>query len=173
MNTNFGSVDKNNSLSKIPVKGFISGIAILAFIILFIVLWSQAPAGPQIADTNGDEDYSLQTITDIDIISNSVKSTGLKKGTNDADKTVSCKSRNFSGTEHLSTTEFGGQGNFISIKNFELNGGNIRLAVIENGEIVYEFAPNRGVQSFKSDANYIDVILAGESADFELIYTTK
>ena len=164
MNTNFGSVDKNNSLSKIPVKGFISGIAILAFIILFIVLWSQAPAGPQIADTNGDEDYSLQTITDMDIISNSVKSTGLKKGTNDADKTVSCKSRNFSGTE---------QGNFISIKNFELNGGNIRLAVIENGEIVYEFAPNRGVQSFKSDANYIDVILAGESADFELIYTTK
>lgn len=173
MNQNFSSVHKNNSFAKIPFKSFIAGISVIAFIILFVALWTNKPMVPQITDTNGPDNYSLETISDSDIINNACKNTGLNKGKNEAEKTVTYNSNRFSGTEKLSTGKFGRKCHKIDIASFNVKSGNARLVVVENDKIVYEFLPNVGAQSFVSGGNGIDIVLAGESADFSLTYLTE
>lgn len=173
MNQNFTSINKNNFFAKIPFKSFISGLSALAFIILFVVLWSASPKTPQISDTNGPDNYSLETISDIDIVNNTCKNTGVNKGKNEIEKTITYTSKQFSGTEKLNLVEFGGNGDKIDILKYDVKSGNARLVAVENGKIVYEFVPNSGAQSFVSKGNDIDIVLAGESADFELTYSTQ
>lgn len=173
MNQNFSSIHKNNFLTKIPFKIFISVFSALAFIILFIVLWTSSPAIPQIADTNGPDNYSLETISDTDITKRTCKNTGLNIGTDYDEKSITYTSKQFSGTEHLNMNAFGGQSNKINIINFTVNSGNARLVVVEKGKIVYEFKPNSGNQSFSSESRKIEIVLAGESTDFNLTYSTQ
>lgn len=173
MNLNFHSIDKNNFFEKMPFKSFISGLLVIAFIILFIVLWTSAPISPQIEDINGPNNFDLQIITDDEIVSNSLRSTGYNKGTNHTDKTINYYSEQFSGTEELNTDEFNNKFYEIDVDNFELKSGNAKIVVVENGKIIYEFKPNCGYQSFESDGRNVNVILAGESANFDLTYSTK
>ena len=168
---------QNNAplIGRNPIVSLITIIAVIAFIVVFCVLWFSGPQMEQIADTNGADNYSLQTITDREIIDNSSSSTGLNTSKNELTKNCSAFSNEFSGIDEIPTNVYSGIGDTIEVSKINLKSGNIKFAVVCDGKIVHEFTPNEANQSYTTDITQglYQIIVAGESADFEFDYKIK
>ncbi len=172
MNISFNSVNRPTLFRRNPIVNLIFGIFAIAIVVVFIVLMCIGSPVEQIEDTNGAENFTLQTITNENIVNSDVDSTGTNTSKNKLTKTYTCSSNKFSGVEQLDTNIFSGTGDTITIEKLEVNGGNLKVAVVENNRIVHEFNLNESDQSYtvNGGAGTYNLMLAGESADFSLKY---
>lgn len=153
----------------IKIKNLLALPVVIIFAVVVIVMLANDNF-EHFEDTNGADVYSLQTITDENIINMDIGSKGVWEKTNNITGLKTYSSKKFSGVYEINNVNFWGETFEVSVKNFKLNSGNIKYVVVVNDEIVHEFTPNQPNQVYKIEATEgnISLRIAGESADFEL-----
>lgn len=142
-------------------------IAIVALVLIgALVGFGSRFGGVYYEDTNGDLNYSLQTITDEDIIKRDTQSKGLVVNS-DANWNESYMSTSFSGVESIYFKELNGESTRITIDYLTVKKGNFKMAVVVNEQIVHEFNINEREQSFSLQdvKGELWLVVAGEAAE--------
>ena len=154
------------------MKKVLTGIAVVAFIIVFEVMMLLSPKIEHIEDTNGPDVYKLQSITDGNIINRDIGAKGLSTVTNNITDTTEYKSDKFTGVEEIYGVNIVGNRMDITITNLQVYSGNFRAVVVYNDEIVHEFKNNEMMETFTLEKpnGYVAIRIVGESADFYLTY---
>ena len=129
--------------------------------------------GTKYEDTNGPDDYSLQTITDENIINRDIGASGLTyTETNLADVVSSSEysAKNFNGVDQIYTVGFWGPSDIqVYIGHMNVKSGNFRLVAINNDEIIFDFPLDAFGETywFEDLTGDFSIHVAGESAAFE------
>lgn len=135
------------------------------------MLFALTACGTEYEDTNGD-DITLETITDEDIINLATGASGLTyKETNIGGlKSSEYSAKNFNGVEQIYLTNFIAKSDVcIYIGHMNVESGNFKLAVINDGKIIKEIPAD----TFNEEFWFYDlkgtfsVHVAGESAKFD------
>ena len=150
-----------------PMKKILAGIAAIVLIVV-CAIWFLNSDLEHIEDANGPEDYSLAVITDQQLLDHDMGSMGFTKTTNNLNGTVRFHSDKFTGVMELMWTNVLFTTGFtLDLIDYEVNAGNFRMVVINEGEIIADLKPE---DSFPVDLGElkgdVSVVIAGESADF-------
>lgn len=146
---------------------------ISSIILITLLSFMLIACGKQYEDTNGDNNFDLQTITDQNIILLDTGSSGLSYSEqNLADILYSSEysSKNFSGVEQLYLTNFVLPSDVeITIGHMDVTKGNFKLVVINNDQIIFEIPLDSFGETFRFEdiSGTFSVHVAGESAAFE------
>lgn len=122
-----------------------------------------------IPDTNGPDDFSLQTITDENIRKLNTGALGGGESWDSISNTTTYRSDKFSGVSVIHEKEIWTTGMTINVYNYIVEDGNFRLLVMVDDEILHEFIPNGDlIQTFELGAisGLFSIRIAGESADY-------
>ncbi len=153
------------------LKKLISGIIVIVFVVVFAI-WMFNSDLEHIEDTNGADNYSLQQITDDNIINMDIGALNLVETKELLNNLPTYKSDKFTGVSDIYKTNIWGNRFEITIYNLQVNSGNLRLVLIHNDEIVHEFKVNELSETYvlENPEGTVALRLAGESADFEFSY---
>ena len=121
-----------------------------------------------IEDTNGADNFELQTITDADIAKIEMGSLNVGVSTNNITNMNEISSSKFTGVYEVLYTNLIGKSDFLlNIYDFQVNGGNFKMVVVHNGEIVHTITPENAEEFRLEDiSGTVSLVIAGESADF-------
>ena len=151
-------------------------IAILGAVALVAVatVWFMSSDLKHIEDTNGADNYSLQTITDSNIINRDVGAMGLNIHKSAVSGVTTYSSEKFTGVEEIYGNNIWGNRFEITVNHARVDSGNFRIVLLEDEHIVHEFRLNELTQTYvlENPSGYISLRIAGESADFQLDYHT-
>ena len=150
-------------------KKLLTTVAVMALVIVAGV-WILLNGPEHIEDTNGPIDFSLQTITDQQVIDNSFGSVGGPKISRSLflGSTVEFSADKFTGVYEILYDNFLLPSDFtLSITSFVVSGGNFQLVVVHDGEIVATLEPDMFVDYRLEDVTgYVSLRIVGESAAF-------
>lgn len=145
-------------------------------LVLAIGIWFLLDDTSHIEDTNGPDNYKLQTITDGNIIKKNVGAIGgpdISRNTLLGD-TVKFSAEKFTGVYEILYDNFIFESDFqVTLTAFEIYEGNFEIAVVYNDEIVATLEP--GILSdylLEDVTGYVSLRIAGESASF-IFYMTE
>ena len=114
---------------------------ILQMILVLGMCFALVGCGEEYEDTNGDENFKLQTITTENIINRDIGSSGItyeELSVGDVTSTE-YKSKNFNGVEQIYQTNFIGKSDIqVYIGHMNVKSGNFKLAIINDGKIIDE-----------------------------------
>ena len=149
---------------------------LLCLVLICLLLFSMTACGTEeYADTNGPDDYTLQTITDENIIKMDIGGSGFSHKESNLFGITSEEyySKNFNGVYRLYLTNYVLPSDaIIRISYINVHSGNFKMVAVLNDEIYYEFP----IGTFSEDFYFEDmkgtfaIYCAGESADFEMHY---
>lgn len=127
-----------------------------------------------IEDTNGAENFELQTITDDDIAKIEMGSLNVGTSKNSITNMTEISSSKFTGVYEVLYTNLIGKSDFLlNIYDFQINGGNFKMAVVHDGKIVKTLTEENYEETLLEDINgTVSLVIAGESADFSFKMTT-
>lgn len=122
-----------------------------------------------IEDTNGPDNYALTTITDENIIKQDVGALNMKRTSGILNDGITFSSNKFTGVYEVFITNFLFDSDFrMDLTGFYVNGGNFKMAIANNGEIIATVEPDMFADVELHDLNgSFSLVIAGESADFE------
>ena len=151
---------------KSPLMGLL-----LIVVFAVAVIWVMSNSPDHIEDTNGADDFSLQTITDENIISMDFGCVGGPTISRNSlfGNTVKFSSDKYTGvSEILYDNIVIGESDFtVNLSSFEVTGGNFKMMVVCNDEIVATLEPGENVTYCLEDVSgYVSLRIAGESASF-------
>ncbi len=145
-------------------------IKAISLVILSLIMAFTLTSCAHIKDTNGKDDYSLNTITDEEIINStsSVVSTsiGIQKGDE-----YTYKFGKISGVKVITTFDFTGY--LLVETNLEITKGNAKLVLVNDGKIIKTFNNNQADNYFGRISGKCYLKLAGESAKVTLTIEAK
>lgn len=152
-------------------KKILVGIFAVALIVV-CVFWFLNDDLEHIEDTNGADNFTLQTITDENIINMNIGAMGLTESTDSISNTTTYSSNKFTGVEEIYGTNLIANRFDITINHARVDSGNFRIVLLEDDKIVHEFTLNELTQTFtlENPSGYISLRIAGESADFQFDY---
>ena len=143
-----------------------TGIVLLLFSLVFLL---SCGVFTQYEDTNGTDNYSLQSITEEMLIKNDK---GLQIGAvtsstrNNDEQKIKKSVHQFDGVEELAKIK---SGTYEMILSFKVTSGNTRLVLTDGNKIVYEFMVNEDNQTYTFEAKQPYYLkLAGEALGYEL-----
>lgn len=153
------------------IKKIITAIGAVVLIVVCAV-WFLGSELEHIEDTNGADNFALQTITDDNIINQDIGALGLKTSTDSISNTTTYSSDKFTGVEEIYSNNIWGNRLEITVNHARVDFGNFRIVLLINNEVVHEFALNELSQTYvlENPSGYISLRIAGESADFKLDY---
>lgn len=143
------------------------------FLMMMTLVLSLAACGEEYEDTNGEDDYTLQTITDENIIHLETGASGLSyKESNLGGFLHSSEysSKKFNGVEQIYLTNFIGKSDVeVYIGHMNVKKGNFKLAIINNDEIIKEIPVDafNEIYRFEDLKGTFSIHVAGESAAFD------
>lgn len=151
-----------------------------------VVIFILNPAPEHIEDTNGADNYALQSITERDVVEQKMGSRGtvaeseayLEIGSLTISDGVRYSSNKFTGVYLLyTTTLFKGSDIYVSLAEFEIREGNFAFYIVFDGEVVGQVEPCDGASSeFRLDnvnkTGSLEYVIAGESASFSFVPLT-
>lgn len=159
-------------------------IVFAVVLVVVIVVWMFVNPGPEhIEDTNGADNYSLQSITEQDIIEQKMGTRGTVSerethydfaGLSVSDG-IKYSSNKFTGVYLLhNTTLFKGSDIYVSLAEFVINEGNFAFYVVFDGEVVGKVEPSENaLAEFRLEnvekTGTLEYVIAGESASFEFV----
>lgn len=164
-------------------KNILWGIFAVVLVIV-VVVWMFLNPGPEhMEDTNGADDYTLQTITEQDVIEQEMGTRGTINETEtqfnvagvDISSGVKYSSKKLTGVSMLyNTTLMKGSDIYVSLAEFEVKEGNFAFYIVYDGEIVGQVEPDEtGVSEFLLEnvekTGSLEYVIAGESANFQFI----
>lgn len=152
-------------------KKIFAGIGAVVFVAV-MVFWFFSSDPEHIEDTNGPDDYSLQQITDYNIINMDVGAINLIESDELLNNLPTYKSNKYTGVSEIFMTNISGNRFDITLYNLQVESGNLKVVLVHNDEIVHEFKLNELEQTYtlKNPKGNVSLRVAGESADFELSY---
>ena len=135
-----------------------------------------------IEDTNGADNYSLQTITEQDVVEHNMGTKGSvnKRETRfgNISNGIKYSSKKFTGVHRLYTaTIIEGSDIYVSLAGFEIREGNFACYIVFDGEVVGKIEPDDFataefiIENVEKTAS-LEYFIAGESASFEFIAPT-
>lgn len=141
-------------------------VILIAVIIAGIMLFNTDLE--HIEDTNGADNFELQTITDEDIAKIEMGSLNVGVSTNNITNMNEISSSKFTGVYEVLYTNLIGKSDFLlNIYDFQVNGGNFKMVVVHDGEIVHTITPENAEEFLLEDiSGTVSLVIAGESADF-------
>lgn len=145
----------------------------ISIILTVCLVLTLSGCGTQYEDTNGIDDFSLQTITEQNIINMDIGASGLsytKESLGDVLHSSEYSSRNFNGVEQIYLTNFLLPSDIsVYIGHMNVKQGNFTLVVLNNDEIIHEFALDTFGETFRFEdiTGSFSIRVAGESAAFE------
>lgn len=141
---------------------------ILAAAIVVVAFFWMNNGLEHIEDTNGPEDFSLQTITDENIINEDMGALNVKSSTGLLSDGVTFSSDKFTGVYRIMLTNFILPSDFdLDVTNFQVNSGNFKMAVVNEGKIVAVIEPDMFASCrLEGLTGTTSLVFAGESADF-------
>ena len=139
-------------------------------LVVAVGAWIMLGGTDHIEDTNGAEDVSLQTITDEDIINMSTGSIGgpeISRSVLTGD-TVEFSAEKFTGVYEILYDNYILPSDFVlDLTAYEIYGGNFKMVVVHNDEIVAVLEPDLFVEYLLEDVTgTVSLRIAGESASF-------
>lgn len=143
---------------------------LLCLTLSILLILGLAGCGNEIEDTNGEDDYSLATITDENIINLDLGASGSSSSTTGDSTVTKYSAKSFSGVEELYVADYLWESDVtIDVTSLIVKGGNFRLVVLVDDEIVYDFDLEEVSQSCElHDVDgTVSVRIAGESAAYE------
>jgi len=145
---------------------------LVCLLLAVVVSFSLAACGKEYEDTNGPDDYTLQTITDENIINLDTGASGLSYKETNLGGLHSSEyySKNFNGVERIYQNNYLGKSDvFVYIGTMSVTSGNFKLAVVLDDEIIQEIPVDTfNEEFFFEDINGdFSIMVAGESAEFE------
>ena len=167
---------ENKHKTKLP------GWTVIPIVVVLVVGFLFLPKMEHIADTNGAENISLATLTEEDILANSLTCTGgpnrstgrlnLPGGWSISDG-VELYAKKFSGVTDILWADYILPSDFsLNLDHFSVTGGNFRMMVINEGEIIADIQPGDNIDMLiESLTGYTTVRIAGESAAFTIAMT--
>ncbi len=167
-----------NSKAKNILWIVLAGVLVVAGIVWMLV----SPRPEHIEDTNGADNYSLQTITEQDVVEQKM---GVKGTVSESETQLGIissgmkySSKKFTGVYRLHTTSlFKGSDIYVSLAEFEIKEGNFAFYIVFDGEVVGKITPSDTVTSEFTLKNVektgtLEYVIAGESASFEFVAPT-
>lgn len=144
---------------------------LLTILLTFLLCFTLSGCGETYEDTNGDNNFKLQTITDEDIIHLRTGASGLSYSETEfaGIKSSEYSSKNFNGVEQLYLADYIIKSDVrIYIGHLTVNSGNFRLVVINNDEIIKDIPLDAFGEEFLFNdiKGEFSVHVAGESANF-------
>lgn len=142
-------------------------IVVGAFVIVGVV-WLFGEKPEPIADTNGAEDFTLQTITDEDIINNDMGSYMPMSMISKPGGYLKFSSDEFSGVFEIYYDIYLGASDFVvNLEDFQVTAGNLKMCVVYEGKVVEVIEPAESVRYCLEDVKGpVSLMLAGESAAY-------
>lgn len=160
-------------------KNILFGVLVVIFLVVFAVWFLTDPHPDHIEDTNGADNYSLQTITEQDVVEQKMGSKGSinKNETHLGNISSGTKysSDKFTGVNRLHTSIiFKGSDIYVSLSSLEVTEGNFAFYIVFDGEVVGKIEPDGEVVSEFTLENVektgdLEYIIAGESASFSFV----
>ena len=122
-----------------------------------------------IEDTNGADNYALQTITDENIVKQDVGALNFRKHTGLLNDGITFSSDKFTGVAEIMLTNFVLPSDFdLEVVGFHVNSGNFKMAVVHDEEIAAVIEPDLFASCcLENVTGTVSLVIAGESADFE------
>lgn len=124
-------------------------------------------------DTNGDEDFSLQTLTEADITSNITTYSQVMGTKTQINNETSYSAKNMSGIIRIYEANIRDRDLEIQLSS-KVSKGNARLVLMVGNEIVHDFDLNDDNQVFTLEncTGKVSLRIAGESAEFKVTCTS-
>ena len=146
---------------------------ICALLAVFILLSFTGCGTRSYEDTNGEDDYSLQTITEADIIRGIGSSIFMSSTVRNNHVTV-CTARTMSGVAKLFELDLNGEDLDLTVS-CSITKGNARLVLVINDEIVHDFGLKGMNQNFTLEnvTGAVSLRIAGESTGYSIKYELK
>lgn len=153
------------------IKKILIGIGAVVLVAI-CGIWFLSNDLEHIDDTNGAENFELQTITDSNIINMDIGALNLKESTDNITNTTTYSSNKFTGVAEIYGTNLIGNRFDITVNHARVDSGNFKIVLLEDDKIVHEFNLNELSQTFtlENPSGYISLRIAGESADFMFDY---
>jgi len=167
----------------VKTKNILFGVLVVIFLAVFAIWMFAGPRVEHIEDTNGADNYSLQTITEQDVIGQKMGTKGSisKSETHlgNISSGIKYSSKKFTGVYRLhATTLFKGSDIYVSLAEFEIKEGNFAFYVVFDGKVIGKIEPSDAATSEFTLKNVektggLEYVIAGESANFEFITPTE
>ena len=143
-----------------------------AILIVVAVIWFTGSNLEHIADTNGPDDFTLQTITDDNIRNRDIGALNVGQSTSLVSDTVTYSSKKFTGVYEVFTENIVTNRYEITVNHARVDAGNFKMVLCVDDEIVHEFTLNTLSQTFVLEHvnGTVSLRIAGESADFMFDY---
>lgn len=153
------------------LKRILIGIGAIVFIGVFAFMMLTSDI-EHIEDTNGADNYSLQQITDYNIINMDIGALNLSETKSALFTMPEYSSEKYTGVSEIYMNNIIGNRFDITLYNTWVESGNFKIVLLHNDEIVHEFKLNELVQSYtlKNPRGTVSLRIAGESADFQFSY---
>ena len=153
------------------LKKFLPLLAAVALIVV-AVIWFTGSNLEHIADTNGPDDFTLQTITDDNIRNRDIGALNVGQSTSLVSDTVTYSSKKFTGVYEVFTENIVTNRYEITVNHARVDAGNFKMVLCVDDEIVHEFTLNTLSQTFVLEHvnGTVSLRIAGESADFMFDY---
>ena len=150
-------------------------IAIAAILVVAMAVWFIMDKPEHIEDTNGADNYSLQTITDENICRLDVSALNVVEDDNIVGEAVTYKSKKFSGVYEVFTENIVTNRYEITVNHAKVNAGNFKMVLCVDDKIVHTFKLNELSQTFvlENVKGSVSLRIAGESADFMFDYSVN
>ena len=143
------------------------GLVAVAMIVVGVV-WMMGDDLEHIEDTNGADNYALQTITDENIVKQDVGALNLRKYTSPLNDGITFSSDKFTGVAEIMLTNFVLPSDFdLEVTGFHVNSGNFKMVVVHDETIAAVIEPDLFASCYLEDVTgSVSLVIAGESADF-------
>lgn len=179
-----GGISMNLNLKTKNILWVVFAVVLVAVMVVWLFL---NPGPEHIEDTNGADNYSLQTITEQDVIEQKMGTRGTvsERETNldiagwSVSSGIRYSSKNFTGVYMLhNETLFKGSDIYVSLAEFVIKEGNFAFYVVFDGEVVGKVEPGENaLAEFRLDnvekTGSLEYVIAGESASFEFVAPTE
>jgi len=165
------------------LKKILIGVLVVALLAVFAVWMLASPKLDHIEDTNGADDYSLETITDKDIAEQALGTKGsvskreIRLG--NISNGIEYSSKKFTGVHRVYTaTIIEGSDIHVNLVDFQVKEGNFAFAIVYDGEVVGklvpdEFASAEFIMENVENTAELEFFIAGESANFKFTTPTE
>lgn len=153
------------------IKKIVTMVAVIVFVAV-AGIWLFGSDVDHIEDTNGDDVYTLQTITDANIINRDIGAIGAGSSIDSISNVEEYHSKKFTGVDEIFTENIVTNRMDITVNHAKVTKGNFRLVLLVNDEIVHDFKLNELTQTYVLEdvKGTVSLRIAGESAEYMFDY---
>ena len=139
---------------------------------LALALSLTACGAVKIEDTNGPDNFALNTITDQNILNLDLPSGGYGTKTSGLlSKTVTHSGKDFSGVVEVLWTDMIAGDFVLDLMDFTVTGGNFRMVVVNEDRIIADIEPGTTQTLLEGVKGRVALRIAGESAAYSFSMT--